>query len=274
MEHVEDFPLDLESEREIDEALARARHRPDLPGAVSAIYREALDIVELGLDGGRRLLIPRVELEGLQDASTEQLSRIEIHAGVDIAWPDLDVDHYLPSLLAGQYGSRRWMRKLERMGIPEGINNSGFAVASRRAAQAMYPLMEPFSQVEGSTLHHVGVNRREDRWNELILTTGAGAFSVAIDPSGDGIATDFHPHSDVETDLSQCAPWADLIGNVVGRAWLSIDQRGFLDTFLVAFNSSRPEISVTVEGNALRVALLSEVSQPQLDRPASPTKIN
>ena len=104
------------TDAEIDAALERARLNPDPdpPSATTAEYRAELDLVILHLDTGRRLVLPREELQGLQTATPDQLAHIEIFGGRDIAWPDLDVDHYLPSLIAGIYGSDRWMQSLNR----------------------------------------------------------------------------------------------------------------------------------------------------------------
>jgi hypothetical protein len=105
--------IDLTTEQDIDAAMERARMVPDRPVAISATYNTALDIVILQLNNGRRLVIPREMLQGLTSATAEQLSDIEIHCGVDIAWPQLDVDHYLPYLIEGSYGSDKWMKSLK-----------------------------------------------------------------------------------------------------------------------------------------------------------------
>jgi len=87
------------------------------PRVVAAEYNAQLDVVVVHLDAGRRLVIPREELQGLQDATDVQLAQIEIFAGLSLAWPQLDVDHYLPHLLERRYGSDQWMKALERRGV-------------------------------------------------------------------------------------------------------------------------------------------------------------
>jgi hypothetical protein len=48
--------------------------------------------------------------EGLAEAAPESLSEIEITpAGLGLHWPRLDVDLYVPALLQGVFGSKRWM---------------------------------------------------------------------------------------------------------------------------------------------------------------------
>ncbi len=105
----------LTTEADIRAALERARldTEPDPPIAISAEYDARLDLVLLHLDNGRRLVIPRENLQGLESATEAQRSQIEIFGGYDIAWPQLDLDHYLPELLEGIYGSEAWMHSLE-----------------------------------------------------------------------------------------------------------------------------------------------------------------
>jgi len=56
------------------------------------------------------LTFPPRLAEGLQQASTEALSKIEISpTGLGLYWPDLDADLYVPGLTAGVFGSSRWM---------------------------------------------------------------------------------------------------------------------------------------------------------------------
>ena len=97
------------TDAELDGILERMRldPEPDPPAAMSATYDGSLDLILIRLDDGQRLAIPRERMQGLESATPEQLAHIEIF-GDDIAWPDLDVDHYLPHLLKGKYASERW----------------------------------------------------------------------------------------------------------------------------------------------------------------------
>ena len=102
------------TDAEIDAALERARLLPDPPMATSAAYDKRLDVIVLKLNSGRRVVIPRENLQGLESATEEQIAHIEIFGGLDIAWPELDLDHYLPALMEGIYGSDRWMQSLDK----------------------------------------------------------------------------------------------------------------------------------------------------------------
>jgi hypothetical protein len=105
------------TDEEIKAAVEEARNAPPEPEAVSVEYIGGhADLIVIHLNTGAKLRIPREELEGLQNATEAQLSETEIYAGVDIAWPQLDVDHYLPYLLEHRYGSRKWMESLKQRG--------------------------------------------------------------------------------------------------------------------------------------------------------------
>jgi hypothetical protein len=102
------------TDAEIDAALELAKSLPPEPHALSGEYNRELDLIILRLDDGRRLVLPREQMQGLQNATEAQLAHIEIFGGTDIAWPSLDVDHNLRSLLVGRYGSEKWMKSLQR----------------------------------------------------------------------------------------------------------------------------------------------------------------
>jgi len=105
------------TDAEIDAALEYAKEQSNLPRAISAAYDRALDVIILKIDSGRRLVIPREDLQGLENATEEQIAHIEIFGGLDIAWPQLDLDHYLPALMEGIYGSDQWMQRLQRHAV-------------------------------------------------------------------------------------------------------------------------------------------------------------
>lgn len=104
------------TDAEIDAAIARGR-LASLPSVVAAEYDRVRDEIALRFDNGTRLQIPRALLEGLADAVPGGLAEIEILGpGTGLYWPRLDVAHYVPGLLDGVLGTRRWMRELGRRG--------------------------------------------------------------------------------------------------------------------------------------------------------------
>jgi hypothetical protein len=99
---------DLTTEADIDAALERAKRFDLHPRVLSAQYESSIDAFSLRLSTGQRFFIPREDLDGLEHASEKQLSQIEIYAGLSLAWPQLDVDHYFPYILAAHGKPENW----------------------------------------------------------------------------------------------------------------------------------------------------------------------
>ena len=55
--------------------------------------------------------------EGLADAPPSKLKKIKISPnGRGLHWPLLDADLYVPGLIEGAFGSRRWMQQIGKLG--------------------------------------------------------------------------------------------------------------------------------------------------------------
>ncbi len=119
------------TDAEIDAAIARAKAaEQERPKAIAAVYRLADDTVVIALATGVQVAIPRKLLQGLQVATPRQLAKIEIEGpGTGLHWPLLDVDHYIPAILTGVFGTRRWMSEIGRRG---GMVRSAAKVAASR----------------------------------------------------------------------------------------------------------------------------------------------
>lgn len=120
------------SDAQIDEAIARARIDDERAIRVTkATYRLRGDLVVLVLSSGVQVAVPRTLLQGLEGATPAALRQIEIEGpGTGLHWPTLGVDHYIPALLGGVFGTRRWMSELGRKG--GNVRSSKKAAASRR----------------------------------------------------------------------------------------------------------------------------------------------
>jgi hypothetical protein len=121
------------TDTEIDRAIHQARNLQDEPRVMEVEYRPGagLDLLILKLNDGYRLVIPRENLEGLRSATRQQIAEVEILGnGTGLHWPALDLDHYVPSLLRGIYGTKRWMAEIGRNG------GSAKSVAKKRASRA------------------------------------------------------------------------------------------------------------------------------------------
>ncbi len=122
----------ITSDAEIDRAIERAKKLRDEPLVAEVEYRPGagLDLLILKLTDGRRQVIPREELQGLQSAPKDQIAKVEIvGGGTGLHWPSLDVDLYVPGLLRGIYGNKKWMAEIGRSG------GSVKSTAKKRAAR-------------------------------------------------------------------------------------------------------------------------------------------
>lgn len=78
--------------------------------AVAAHYDKQTSHVVVQLNTVVQISFPPHLVEGLAEASPDDLVTIEISpSGLGLHWPRLDADLYIPGLMAGQFGSRRWM---------------------------------------------------------------------------------------------------------------------------------------------------------------------
>ncbi|HWG19890.1 MAG TPA: DUF2442 domain-containing protein [Terracidiphilus sp.] len=119
------------TDAEIEAALERAKLHDRDPLARTVEHISKLKLLIIWLSNGRRLVLPVEDVQGLDHATPQQFQNYELlGGGTGIRFPDLDVDLYVPALVAGVYGNRRWMAQLGRSG------GKVKSEAKRRAAQA------------------------------------------------------------------------------------------------------------------------------------------
>ncbi len=117
---------------EFKSANRRAQRRlKQTPAALAARYDRRSGRLVISLGSGVDLLVSRQNVEGLESATPAQLSVVRISpSGFGIYFPKLDADIYLPALLEGVLGSRKWMAA--RLGTLGGQQTS---TAKKRAAR-------------------------------------------------------------------------------------------------------------------------------------------
>jgi hypothetical protein len=120
------------TEREFAQAERRMQALRRKGYAVAARYDRRRSRIIVRLNTGLELAFPPALAEGLAAASPEHLAESKISpAGLGLYWPKLDADVYIPALLQGAFGSRRWMAS--QLGAAGGRVRSKARAASSRA---------------------------------------------------------------------------------------------------------------------------------------------
>lgn len=99
------------TDEEFEQANNRAaRRKSHFPAALSVRFDRHLSRLVIELASGMGVTFAPKDLQGLQDASPEEMDEAEISpSGFGVYFPKLDVDLYIPGLLEGYLGTKRWM---------------------------------------------------------------------------------------------------------------------------------------------------------------------
>lgn len=121
---------------ELDERFEQANRRArelgaSHPRAVEARYDKRTGQIVLHLSSRLMVAFSPRDAQGLEDATPVQLEAIEISpSGFGIHFPSLDADLYVPALLEGFLGSKRWMAG--RLGATGGRSTSTAKASAAR----------------------------------------------------------------------------------------------------------------------------------------------
>jgi hypothetical protein len=108
------------------------RMQGSLPRAIAVRYDRKTGLIVVTLSSKLIVAFSPRDAQGLENARPSQLQRAEITpSGFGIHFPDLDSDLYVPGLLEGFLGSRKWMAA--RLGRAGGTSKSRL---KREAARA------------------------------------------------------------------------------------------------------------------------------------------
>ena len=100
--------------------------------ATAARYDAASGRLIVSLHNDIELAIPVRLIEELADADPADLAEIEITpAGLGLHWPRIDANVYVPGLLSGAFGSRKWMAA--QLGAEGGRTSTLAKAAAARA---------------------------------------------------------------------------------------------------------------------------------------------
>jgi hypothetical protein len=119
-------------EEQFERANRRAKDiQAGTPRALSARFDRHSGRIVIGLNSGLEVGFLPQRTQGLEKAAPAALEKIEISpSGYGIHFPKLDVDVYLPALLEGVHGTRRWMAA--RLGSLGGMSRSRGKIAAAR----------------------------------------------------------------------------------------------------------------------------------------------
>lgn len=108
-------------------ALERGRIAQETePRAISARYDAKSGRIIVELTNGATFAFPPALVEGLCDATPEQLAEVEVQGlGFGLHWESLDEDYSVPGLMNGIFGTARWMAK-----------RAGSATSAKKAASS------------------------------------------------------------------------------------------------------------------------------------------
>lgn len=123
--------------QEFKQANARAKAiKASTPAATSARYDRKSGNIIVTLSSGVGIFFSPKDAQGLEDGTPTQLSQIEITpSGFGLHFPRLDADLYVPAILEGFLGSRKWMAA--RLGAAGGSSRSKPKAAAARANGAL-----------------------------------------------------------------------------------------------------------------------------------------
>ena len=101
------------TDSQLEAALERGRQAQlSEPRAVKAHYSKARRRIVVDLNNGCTFAFPPDTVQGLQDATPEQLAQVQILGrGFGLHWEDLDADLSVPGLLAGIFGTKAFMAR-------------------------------------------------------------------------------------------------------------------------------------------------------------------
>lgn len=109
-----------------------AQRRRTAARAISALFDKEQGKIVIELSTGLTIAFRPSDAQGLETAKPADLKEIEISpSGFGLHFPRIDADLYIPGLLEGFFGSRRWMAA--QLGSRGGQARSGAKAEAARA---------------------------------------------------------------------------------------------------------------------------------------------
>ena len=93
-----------------------AQERAQRPVPMAARFDPKTERVIVDFTNGAAFMVPARALEGLSDATTDQLAEVELLGETGLHWESLDVDFTITGLMSGVFGSRAFHEAQSRGG--------------------------------------------------------------------------------------------------------------------------------------------------------------
>lgn len=90
--------------------------RAQRPVPVSARFDPSSGRIVVEFANGAAFMVPVRSLEGLTEATDEQLTEVELLGETGLHWETLDIDYSISGLMSGIFGSRAFMEAQRRGG--------------------------------------------------------------------------------------------------------------------------------------------------------------
>ena len=103
--------------------------RAQRPVPVSVRFDAASGRIVVEFANGAAFMVPARSLEGLEEATDEQLAEVELLGETGLHWESLDMDYSISGVMSGVFGGRTFM-EAQRRG---GQSRSPLKIAASRA---------------------------------------------------------------------------------------------------------------------------------------------
>jgi hypothetical protein len=105
------------TDAELQSAKARwVEERAGRPIPVAARFDRESGRIVVDFANGATFLVPARALEGLEQATLDELAEVELLGETGLHWETLDVDYTIQGLMAGIFGSRAFIEAQRRGG--------------------------------------------------------------------------------------------------------------------------------------------------------------
>jgi hypothetical protein len=138
--------------------------------------------------------------------------------------------------------------------------------AKTKAAQALDPLLSSFRALDDHVLKAVLYEQECDILDSIILQFDELSLSITAD-GDDEIAFEIARSSDINNskyqDVSARDPWNRFLGKRFGWGWITINQQGYSDGLLLAFDSIIPSLVLNVAASEIMIGKIEMLSFKQ-----------